>query len=375
MFKRIIFGAFCWGLLSVWGAAQSPSPEAIVERSLIAMGGQKSLASIRSVTAFADCVSPKGPYKTEIHSARGDRLRFKQLPVQGVSFLAFVNGEHSWTMEEATGQVSAADRKLAAMIRAHEFQLIAASPLARYKNPFFDGYENFDGFRCIKLRATDELGKPAYLFFREDLNLMAGMLLNDPRFDAPTAVRIVFKEWTQVGKVKLPSKVVATDSTGDFILHFKKIGLNQANERIFIVPKKIAAVAELLHLHEQQRVAHVERNAELLVSMFAEDLLSLSDGKINQPSREQSLRRFQSYLGRSTFLEWDDISPPVIRVSEDAGMAYVIVHKRVRILAADESGKKQQETTVFAWMETYEKRNGQWKLTAIASTKTQEEKL
>ncbi len=64
----------------------------------------------------------------------------------------------------------------------------------------------------------------------------------------------------------------------------------------------------------------------------------------------------------------------LIRVSEDAGMAYVIVHKRVRILVSAEGGKTRQETTVFAWMETYEKRNGQWKLAAIASTKTPEEK-
>lgn len=374
MFKRVIFGAGCWLLLLVTGLAQTPSPETIIENSLAAMGGRKALDAVHSLTALADCVSPKGPYKTEIHSARGDRLKFRQVPAQGTPFLAFVNGEQYWTQEEATGQVAAADQKLAAMIRSHEFQFIAASPLARYKNPVFEGYEDFSGVRCAKLRASDELGKTAHLFFREDLKLMAGLVVIDPRSETESRVRIVFKEWTQIGKVKLPSKVVATDNTGEFTLHFKKIILNRTNESIFAVPKRIAAVAEILRLHEQQRIAHVNKNAELLVSMFAEDLINLSDGKINRPSREQSLQRFRSYLDRSTFLEWDDISPPVIRVSEDAGMAYVIVHKRVRILVADEGGKTRQETTVFAWMETYEKRNGQWKLTAIASTKTPEEK-
>jgi len=132
---------------------------------------------------------------------------------------------------------------------------------------------------------------------------------------------------------------------------------------------KNTAMTELLHLHEQQRVAHVGKNAELLVSMFADDFVNVSDGKISRPSREESLRRFTSYLERSSFLEWDDISPPVIRVSEDASMAYVIVHKRVRLNAANEKGALQEESTVFAWMETYEKRDGKWGLSAIASTK------
>lgn len=372
MFKLTIFALVLLSLFPVCGLAQSPppSPEAIVERSIVAMGGRNALHSIRTITAIADCVSPQGPYTTEIHSARGDRLKFKQVRSQGKPFLAFANGHHFWTQDEATGQVSLADNKLAAMIRSHEFQLIALSPLERYNSPAFEGYEDFGGARCLKVRATDELGKMAHLYFREDQKLMAGLVVTDPRFETPRSVRIVFKEWRRVGKAKLPSKVIATDDTGDFTLHFNKISLNQADERIFEIPKKIAAMNELLQLHEQQRVAHLSKNAELLVSLLAENFINVADGKITKPSREESLRRFRPYLERSTFLEWDDVSPPVIRVSDDASMASVIVHKRVRITAPDEKGDSRQDAAVFAWLETYEKRNGKWAITAIASTKT-----
>ena len=79
----------------------------------------------------------------------------------------------------------------------------------------------------------------------------------------------------------------------------------------------------------------------------------------------QSIAGFQAYFDRSEFLEWDDISPPLIRVSQDASMAYVIVHKRVRLKARNEQGVLDEATTIFAWMETYEKQDGKWALTRL----------
>ena len=87
---------------------------------------------------------------------------------------------------------------------------------------------------------------------------------------------------------------------------------------------------------------------------------------------KQNLNRFQNYLNNSTFLEWDDITPPVIKVSDDATLGYVLVHKKVRLLAKDENGKEQEETEIFAWIETYQKIKGKWKLTAVVSTNTPE---
>lgn len=126
--------------------------------------------------------------------------------------------------------------------------------------------------------------------------------------------------------------------------------------------------AELLRLQSLERKAHFDKDAKLLVSMFAADFINVNAGKITRPSKEQSIERLQSYFDRSAFIEWDDISPPTIRISNDASMAYVIVHKRVRLRARDDKGVLKEEQTIFAWMETYEKKNGKWALTVVAST-------
>ncbi|MEW6732522.1 MAG: hypothetical protein AB1489_14430 [Acidobacteriota bacterium] len=126
--------------------------------------------------------------------------------------------------------------------------------------------------------------------------------------------------------------------------------------------------AEIMRLQELQRKAHFNKDAGLLVSMFSDDYINVKAGKIESPTREQSINRLQPYFDQSSFIEWDNISPPIIRVSEDASMAYAIVQKRVRLKAKDNNGVEREYQTIFAWMETYEKREGKWKLTAVAST-------
>ena len=126
--------------------------------------------------------------------------------------------------------------------------------------------------------------------------------------------------------------------------------------------------AELLRLHERQRTAHLERRADWLMEEWADSLFSISNGRVSIGRRERSQAGFQEYLDASTFQAWDDIAPPRIRISPDGQMAYIVVEKRVHLTTPDTSGAAQAERTRFAWLSVYEKQDGQWRLSAIAST-------
>ncbi len=126
--------------------------------------------------------------------------------------------------------------------------------------------------------------------------------------------------------------------------------------------------AELLRLHERQRTAHLERRADWLVSEWADSLYSVSRGGVSLGTPEQGRAGFQEYLDASTFQAWDDIVPPRIRISRDGQMAYVVVEKRVHLTTPDSSGAAQAERTRYAWLSVYEKQDGKWRLSAIAST-------
>ena len=133
-------------------------------------------------------------------------------------------------------------------------------------------------------------------------------------------------------------------------------------------PDLDAERAELLRLHGLERETHIEKDAARLVEMFSDDFRNVAGGDVTQPSARESRGRLQAYFDRSTFLAWDDVEPPVVRISRDGSMAYVIVRKLVHVQAPDSTGEPAEERTVFAWTETWEKRNGEWKLTSVTST-------
>lgn len=124
----------------------------------------------------------------------------------------------------------------------------------------------------------------------------------------------------------------------------------------------------LLRMHALAQTAHLEKRADLLVASFADSFLNISHGAVTMRTPAESKARFQAYLDRSTFQEWADLAPPLIRISPDGQMAWVIVQKRVRLTSPDSVGVLRPEHTIFAWVELYEKRAGSWTLMAVAST-------
>jgi hypothetical protein len=126
--------------------------------------------------------------------------------------------------------------------------------------------------------------------------------------------------------------------------------------------------AEIARLLAQERTAHLEKRADLLTAVFADSFLSVARGNVRVQSPEEARQRLQAYFDRSTFHEWDDLAPPIIRVSPDGRMAYAIVQKSVRTTAPDSTGRPVEEHTAFAWVELYEKLDGRWTLMGVAST-------
>ena len=79
-------------------------------------------------------------------------------------------------------------------------------------------------------------------------------------------------------------------------------------------------------------------------------------------------KRFTEYFQGAEFTAWDDLEPPIIHVSPDGMMAWMIVRVKVAYTKANASGKKTQESTVLAWLSCYEKQGGKWIHTANVTT-------
>jgi hypothetical protein len=121
--------------------------------------------------------------------------------------------------------------------------------------------------------------------------------------------------------------------------------------------------------HALEREAHMDRNVDLLLSLLADDFVMVDGGQVQRPTRAETRARFDAYFRSVRFRKWDDLGPPSIRVSRDGTLASVIVRKEVVLVPADAPEDTPAVRTVFAWMETWEKRDGRWMLVALCSTR------
>jgi hypothetical protein len=126
--------------------------------------------------------------------------------------------------------------------------------------------------------------------------------------------------------------------------------------------------AELLRLHKTEREAHFKKDVDLLLAHQAEDFVSVNNGKIRTEKKQESKEFFQKYFENAKYFEWDDMEPPIVRISKDATMAWVIVRVKVRRTQKDIAGKESETKFIYAGIMTYEKQNNKWITIANVST-------
>jgi hypothetical protein len=125
--------------------------------------------------------------------------------------------------------------------------------------------------------------------------------------------------------------------------------------------------AELLQVHRNVREAHFNTNVDLLLDRASDELIYVRDGKIARQSKADMREFFSGYFRNAKYYEWDDIEPPIVHVSQDASMGWMITNVRVRRTQSTSTTPETVEF-VYAGMSTYEKRGGRWMEVANVST-------
>ncbi len=126
--------------------------------------------------------------------------------------------------------------------------------------------------------------------------------------------------------------------------------------------------AALLEVHKTDRRAHFETDVELLLKHSAEEFIYVGNGKISRSTRAEMKSSFEDYFKNAKYYEWDDVEPPIVRISDDASMAWMIVRNKVRRTQKLDSGEVKERAFVYAGIMTYEKRQGKWVRIANVST-------
>jgi hypothetical protein len=135
-----------------------------------------------------------------------------------------------------------------------------------------------------------------------------------------------------------------------------------------LVPQQKSGEVELLALHQSDRHAHVTHDVEALLATLPPEFISVRDGDIRRQSQGELRQRFAEYFPGAEFTAWDDIESPIVHVSPDNQMGWMIVRVKIAINRSDAVGKQSTENVVMAWMSAYEKHEGKWQHVANATT-------
>lgn len=125
---------------------------------------------------------------------------------------------------------------------------------------------------------------------------------------------------------------------------------------------------ELLNVHETDRRAHFATDADLLLSHSSNEFIMVAAGRIDTTDPPRMREQFGRYFDGATYYAWDDLNPPIVRISKDGTMAWMITRLNVHRVQRDSTGAERERRFVYAGIMTYEKLDGKWLRTANVST-------
>jgi|SRR5581483_11518317 len=124
--------------------------------------------------------------------------------------------------------------------------------------------------------------------------------------------------------------------------------------------------AAILKLHAMDRDGHLKGDAELIAAQLAPKLDEVVGGHIKTMTREEAKQQFEQYLKTVKFTQWEDAADPIIKISSDGQMAWMIVEIKAEVEPLDHPDEKHAFSN--SSIQTFEKDAEGWHMTAIAAT-------
>lgn len=126
----------------------------------------------------------------------------------------------------------------------------------------------------------------------------------------------------------------------------------------------------LRRLHHQLLQAHLEGDVEAWMAIEADSgYVSVNGGYVRFPSAAARREGRAAYLREATFSVYRDLREPLVRLSTDGTLGWLIVEVEVQGTLPDSTGAPAPFHDVWAWVELYQKTEAGWRLVGNASNK------
>lgn len=129
-------------------------------------------------------------------------------------------------------------------------------------------------------------------------------------------------------------------------------------------------ISELLVLDS---VAHLAGDAAALASLVGDSLVSVWGGEVTVTARDDVRRNFEAYFGSVDIVVWDEERAPAIVRSPSGSTVTVSRAVRQERDVAVVGGGLRRDTIRLAWTATFERSDGRWYMTTVATTEAEPE--
>ncbi len=118
--------------------------------------------------------------------------------------------------------------------------------------------------------------------------------------------------------------------------------------------------ARLLQLYKSSLRAHFDTDAKTFLAEYASQWYEVRNAGVRLRTKAEAFPAIEQYFKRTHFYDISEMAAPIIHISTDASMAWVIGDIRVRASQDGSDEKEQNFSFRCAWVSIYEKHEGEW---------------
>lgn len=324
---------------------------------LMNIGAREKRDSITSIRAKADVtVSDGKKYVAESFYLDPQRSAFQiRYPERTVT--QAVEGRYFWTFDGKAEKEGTAQTE--AIVLGHQFhaQILFFDQIHR-------GNLNSKEQGTLSIATAED--RSATWSMIHDSGLLRTMLIE---IDGGPKITIRFSDLKSVDGILLPNTITIDDGERTFEYRYTSIEFNNGALADYRAPEAVLTDEQkLLRLHRIVMDDHFFGDASGMKSNNRAPFTVVSEGEVYTMTDAESDAGFDRIMGSRDYTVYDDLIRPVVKISADGSMAWVIVKVYAKGVRFDKDGKPTGPLEfTSAWIELYEKKEGKWKLTGNVS--------
>lgn len=126
-------------------------------------------------------------------------------------------------------------------------------------------------------------------------------------------------------------------------------------------------VDEILKLHRDVLESHMNDDVAKWLSAESDRVTLVSRGEVSFPTKDERRPGIKAYLEAAEFEKYRDVIDPIVRVSDDGTMGWLVCQVEIVGTRDGAEGMPERIDSVWAWIELYEKIEGRWYRTGNVS--------